>query len=530
MDLKEFKKLIASYISESFSVGRGKRASTIKFLKDIKDFKRVNVYFDIECEEPKILQEVQYYNLNESQLISYFSYRTSVRKKQIPTNNYAAFLQIYLAEILSSLYSDEYANNLKLIKYLQSISPKTLKFTNLLRAAYESLYLQHYDVLKDSNYIDDIDIPLFIKKEIVYENGEWSSPVCFVIFNIFNLDTFSKYNKNTKYIFEKCFSYIYYRLKAERFTFNTNDYKEVSFDRFFENTISETSYTPYDNLNTYSRLDINIVLIDNIYRKIDYFIQGVHKSVQVHFRDEFRSSIRDFAQSLLDIIVSQCGGTKLPQYEIDSEYISYKLKSRLQERIRVQSKLNELFSAWLKDNIYLKRAFYLPYEQFIEAEYNDELDDIGFSFNSDEIDKIRVASSNIQDKLIVEEADDCFDDLASFKEIEEEEREKDYCQLDSLLSSTDKNEDSSLVDDSSNSPFKSLYNKLSECERVVTTYLLNGEADKARTYAEENNEMLTLLIDSINTKSDEIIEDVIIENDEIIEDYREDLLVVFNKG
>ncbi|MBK5201835.1 MAG: hypothetical protein JJE21_09970 [Spirochaetaceae bacterium] len=545
MDLKEFRKIIASYIVESNLVVRDRHSSVIKFLKDAKEYKRVNVYFELECVEPTILKDVQYYHLEENQLINYFSYRTAIRKKQVPKNNYVTFLQIYLTEILSSLYSSEYKDTLKLIKYLEKISPKTLKFTNLLQTAYEVIYFQHYEELKDIKYFKEIDIPIFVNKEIVYKNGEWTSPVCFVIFNIFNLDSYSKYNNNTKYIFEKCFEYVYYKLKDEQFKFNTSDYLNVEFDRFFENTIYETSFTPYDNLISYSTLDVNIVLIDNIYKKIDYFIKGVHKTIQVHFRDEFKSYIKQFAIILLDSINHQCGGNKLPLFFYGNTYISFDLKSKITEKLRVQTRVDDLVVSWLKDNSYARKGFYLPYEHFIGLENNEEpLEDSGFSFNSDEIDKIRQASSNIQDKLIVEESDDCFDDLAICKEIEEEERDDDnsYEELESIIKDVNStisnnsvveqlNIDANIVENSIDTdPFKELFDLLSENERIITALILNDRVEEAQLYAIEKGEMLSLIVDSINTKSDDILGDIIIINNEAVDDYRSELFKLFNSN
>lgn len=545
MDLKEFRVIIASYIIESNSVIRNREASMKKFFNDAKEYKKVNVYFELDCIEPKLQKEVQYYHFDCDQLISYFSYRTSIRKKQVPKNNYAAFLQLYLIEILSGLYSNEYEDVLRILNYLENNTPNKNQFLNLLKAAYEILYLQYYKLLENSNYIENLNISILENKEIVYKNGEWVSPVCFVLFNIFNLDSFSKYNNNSKFIFSKCFEYIYYKLKEERFVFNTNDYLNIEFERFFENIIHETNYTPYENLITFSKRDINIALIDNKKKKIDYFIDGVHKNIDVHFRYEFNSYIKQFAIILFDSIYNQCGGVKLPVYS-NTKYDSYNLKVKNIEINRIQKKLNELVASWIVDNNYARKGFNLPYKEFISF-YNtkdDIIENVVPFFNMDEIDKVRIESRNIQEKLIVEEIDFNVNELVCCSETEEKD-----CVLDNLYDEIAPiliNEESTIINNSdvcdiendtliedgnSNlSIFKQLFNQLTQSEQVILEFYLNDRIDEASQYLMQSGEMLSIVVDSINTKSDEIIEDIIIESNEIVEDYKDELLNLYNQN
>ncbi len=495
---------------------RGKQLST--FLYDAKFLKSIENTQETSCSSPSFkANAIQYYFLEANELINYFSFRTILKKGKVPKNNYHNFLALYAMEIINDLYGDTYGEKYKILEELVKLYPKGVKYRNIIMEAFEILYFQNMDALDFDKYCTDSPIKIFkgvsfISDIKIYEAccvHEGHIPPLDVILKLIDFDKYMDIGDAELYLLQQSFSYLMVQLDMdENFKFCGN--RLIA--RILECRIKDIYDFPYIKLRAIFPLTCNTTYT----RKngdVELIRFGVH-SVYKDFYDDYDvEDLQKFFKLLIKTLGHHCGGEPLMDLNNDSlinHYISF--YQHPEKDPVLQKTLSNAVAMWVEDNPYAFNGFKYTKE---ELECRKQRDN--FKLDISDVKKVRVQSSNIQDRLIVEE------------------NESSIIKSNKVLDSPTPKaiEDVKLT----SNEFEQLILKLQPWENKILsllTYNHDIEAfaeiaiEAAAKMAIAHGTMLSIVEDYINTLSNELIGDVIIIDDGVAY-YEDEVKKALNK-
>lgn len=500
------------------------------FLEDGK------ILFDLECEEdltavnPRLKRGCfQYYLLEDEELIAYIGFRTKLRHNKMPKNPQASFLTIYLMEILNDFYTFSYQSKINLVKNLNLMFNKGAKYKKLLKEAYEHLYFQCPTNLTITEFKNKYDIDEIFND--FYESiNDFDKYNYILAHSIKGLEL----NKIDEYLIKNCFKDILEKMSEQDINLPINEFVcsvkedlEIHYENKFSSTINKLYclYPIYKNKNLYNEKG-NLLRVSNGTMK--YYGPPV-------FHFNAYSKILEFIKNSFRQLLN--GPTlKTPQKVTFSS--SYFLRNKYSYSDREKEIFN-LVKSWIEDNPYCKNAYSSTISKLDMLKSQKE-----FSINGEEIDKIRLNSAKIQEKLIIEDEiplevdsssvkknfdllDDPKDYFKSLKKSKLNSDEnlnlKDSSVKKDIISMTNLNEDNTQDIDNE---YSLVVKSLDSLEYKVLKNILEGDIDEANEIASNEKIMLSLVIDNINSKASEITQDIIIEDMNIVEDYKDQLIKV----
>lgn len=491
------------------------------FLTDALSLK--DIIFDEEtpCDNPRFASgAVEYYSLDLIQLENYFSYRTLVKRGELPTNNHPNFLVIYLMEIVNGIYGNSYEDKRKKLNSVATLYKKGAKYRSLIQEAYEILYLQNINLLNKEDYFSGVNFPVF-KDTSLTDNETGSSNIALDdIFKVVKIEKFTAINAKDKFILRDCFESLYKNLNDDD-DFEIGPYKTLEDLFSFDYKISFD--TPLNKLKAYYPITTNI-RYSNKKGHQEVILNGIHVTKKVYYDDFKLFQINKYLTLVINSIQHICGGIPLPrQHKKKRNSYSYFSKSE-SDLPDIQSSIDDCVSVWVEENPYARKGYLLSLENMKNLKQQGS-----FKLDISDVSKVRKQSSDIQNKLIIDDGDSCpivIPEKPSNPFVEHSSHEKvdarsSFKKLHDVKLQPTSQSNNSFDDDNE---FVSLVKYLSSWEREVLKLLCNEEVDAAEDIASNKGTMLSLVIDKINTKSNLLIEDVIIIDNEIVEDYKEELI------
>lgn len=515
-----------------FIANRGKQLGT--FLEDGKVLLTLEGKEDLGAKNPRVKRGcLQYYYLEKQDLIAYIGFRTTLRKNKIPKNPQVIFLSLYLMEIINDFYSSSFEEKMKLVKSVDKLFLKGAKFKKIIREAYEVLFLQclePYSVneFKERYKIKDVfvdyseDENIFDRKKFVFNRSvkklSLSSIDLFLLKSSFNKVLQEAIDAN-------------YVATLSVMTEPIEELIEIRYSKFSSFAINKL-YAKYP-------IQVNKKLYDK-----DGGIIIVSKGRLVVLKNpEFsETSFSDFLKLVKNNFRRILNNEEI--VEDDNTYYYY--KPNLEKKKEEEFKIQKIVQAWIDANPYCEKA----YEQSVDyLEHLKQRKD--FKLNLNEVEKVRKKSAKIQEKLIIEDEETSKEDkiktLGGNKEETKDSSQTSYFENLKRLKTQRKTKVKDFAQSGNKNIFKDknthasgegltntqnkyveMVNSFTEVEYLVFVQLVFGTTEQANKVAKSNNVMLSLLIDNINLKASEHIDDIIIEEFSIIEDYKEDLIKSFS--
>lgn len=482
------------------------------FIADAISLKDVEYDKQTPCENPRFTtNSVQYYALSQDQLINYFAYRTLIRKGIIPEQNHVNFLVLYLMEILNGIYGLSFKEKFVELNKILALYPKGAKYRSIIQEGYEILYLQNLNSLNKEDYFNKVPLNLFENTSLEINNKKSSQSLTLEeILKVVKLDKFTTFSEKDKFLLRECFDFVYENLNNDS-EFEVGAYKSI--EDLFKFDFKESFDVPYNKLKATYPITTNIKISDkngNLYE----IKAGIHSKKKVFYGDYKLSQITVFLTYLINAIQHQCGNIPLPRKPKNRRPVySYFTVTSEAKEIDEQSIIDKVVGLWVEENQYAKNGLFLTLDELKRRKERGL-----FSLDIGNVKEVRKKSSEIQDKLIIEDEEAINSkDLRSLFVEKSGKDDNPVNYFEGLKKATNsKSSDNNLVN---------LLNHLAEWERQILSYLCNDEVDKASEVAEYKGSMLSLVIDRINMLSEEYIEDILILDNEIIEDYKEDLII-----
>lgn len=498
-----------SYKSQlnKFLINKDKQLGT--FIIDAKLLFKLEGEEDLEITNPRLKNRcVQYYYLTKKELIAYIGFRTKLRKNMLPQNPQISFFIIYIMEIINDLYTSKIYEKINLIKQSEQLFKKNKKFQKVIIEAYEFLYLQN----DESFTIDNFKYIYNIKN--IFEGYSESENIIDLNDKILNEALLRiNVNETDKYLIQTSFDYILDSALINNF------YLFINGDKVYLNEALSPIYNKYTEtihrLYTYLPLDKEISLYkeDGKYLELkNGILKNYNKPIyRVDYFSSFLETLREKFRELLQ-----------PNYKKNDitfrEFNSYFSRNKFSDD-EADILIKTIIESWIKENPFCLEA----YDKNIEL-LKYEAGKKAFSINYDEVNKVRKKSVEIQNKIIIEderESEDIeindnpksyFEKLKQNKEIQIAE----YKEIETV-------DNEYIIEKNS---YSRLINNLSVEEYEILKLIIDDDIHQANKVAEEYGCMLSLIIEKINIKSVEEIEDIIIDNEKIIEDYRENVIEV----
>lgn len=476
-----------------------------KFILDAKLLANLTAEEDLSIKNPRLRNKCpQYHYLEEKDLIAYIGYRTKVRNNEVPLNPQFSFLVIYLMEIINDLYTSDINEKIQLIKNAESLTKLTKRFRELFKEAYEILFMQNPNEMTLDNFRKNYNVPIifedysfnnniFNKYKFIYENS------------ISEIDI----NEIDKFLIEQSFEEIIKESIERNMTFSF-----YGTDRVLEQALELThdkSQASINKIYAYFPLYKNYVFFNDKGEMLILKHGILEKKIKPNYnrytiglffkllRDAFRSLLIEDSQNQIN--------------KISDSYFSRKTNIDYPE---VREMMKDIVLKWINKNGYCKKAYRKTIKQ-LEYEKNK----ISFNIDLEDINSVRTDSAKIQNKIIIEEdikaqniEDEIEDPKSYFNKIKEAKREKNEYK----------------EEDISNNIYVDFLKSLEADEKIIFNFLLQGLIEEAEIVASNAGMMLSLVIEKINIKAVEYLEDIVIENNEIIDDYREEFLIYKNKG
>lgn len=538
MNKKEINNLVKSYLrrNEQFennhNIGMARsRESMIKkyvanrnrqlgtFITDALSLK--DIIFDKEtpCDNPRFSSgAVEYYVLEINQLENYFSFRTLVKRGEEPTNNHPNFLVLYLMEIVNGIYGIDYKSKRVKLDSLLNLYKKGAKYRNLIQEAYEILFLQNLNSLNKDDYIKEVNLPLF--KDVTFKSSQLNSIIIPKedIFKMVKFESYTAVNAKDSFILNDCFEYVYQNLlEDENFSMSSYD----SIEEIFAFDYKTTYDTPINKLKAYFPITTNIEFVNK--KGIEEIIlDGIHVTCKPYYNDGKLYRINKILVYMINSIQHHCGDFPLPkQPKVDKSSYSY-FASQYRNSPDVQEMIDKIIEKWVKENSYAKKGYFKSLEIMKALKERGD-----FKLDISDVNKVRKQSSEIQEKLIIDDGETPSIDIPKKSLnpfVEHSSHEDDSSEYFNKLKGAKikpENKASQSLDDNE---FTILIKALSKWEKSLLRALCDNNIELADDIASKNNEMLSLVVDRINTISNDTIEDVVIIDNEIVEDYLEELL------
>lgn len=439
----------------------------------------------IDVKAPSINEKrvPQYFRLNKEQLLSYLGFRTSLRHNICPKVQFTQFYIIYITEILNGLYSKDLDEIFYLLVNLNTLAKNSKKMNSIFKSAFEALYLKGHEHF-------DLEIYKSSCKFKLFENSDISDELNFdYYFQVISTKSKFSIKPALKYIISKGFDYIVTNL--EKKDYRIGGFKDVPISTVLNPVEADYYLDKWDYFfcSFFSRNDFYFSLSPSksIYSKNGLLFEKVKEF------DEFQKrGIYTFLKELVECFNTCCMGDSTKNRTDTGSRNTY-FERYYQEKEKYKNIMNDEINSFLDEYPYYKHANKMSLEQLISYEKASN-----FTVNIDKAKKIKKQSVDIQDKLII---DDDEEDLIQVQEIKKNE-----------------------VPNNDN-PFIAFAESLSENEKKIVKVIME-EKENIPLYCRNNKLNYLIIIDSINEKANEHIQDIIIEDDKIIEDYLMDLRTV----
>jgi hypothetical protein len=489
------------------------------FITDALSLK--DIIFDEEspCENPRFSSgAVEYYALDLIQLVNYFSYRTLVKRGDLPTNNHPNFLVLYLMEIVNGIHGNKYEEKRRKLDSLSSLYVKGAKYKSLMQEAYEILYFQNINALNLQDYISSVNLPLFKDTSLTNEPNRTDDIPLDDIFKIVKIEKTVAVNAKDRFILMDCFGYLYKELDKEE-DFEIGPYKTVEELFAFDYKISYD--TPLNKLKAYYPITTNIKY-SNKQGNQEVISDGIHMTRKVYYDDSKLFRINKYLTYVINAIQHNCGGIPLPRQAKEKRSIYSYFTTSESYLPDVQTMVDKCVEKWLEDNSYAKKGYLKSLEILKDLKERGD-----FKLDISDVSKVRKQSSEIQEKLIIDEKEASpivIPKKPSNPFVEKSKHNDDdpIAYFNNLKEGKRKSDNTPTIEESNE--FTQLIKQLTKWEREILKCLCNGEVDNAEDIAFNKGEMLSLVVDRINSKSNETLEDIIVIDNEIVEDYKDELI------
>ncbi|NCD06893.1 MAG: hypothetical protein EOL97_12300 [Spirochaetia bacterium] len=484
------------------------------FLEDGKILLNLEAEEDLSCENIKVKSGCfQYYYLEKQQLLAYIGFRTKLRKSELPKNPQLIFLNIYLMEVVNDFYSFSFSQKISKIKEIEKIFSSFKKFNKIFNEAFQVLYFQCVPSLTIIEYEKIFNIDNLFK-DFSEEKSVFNKYDYFLEKTRNNI----LLNKIDDYLISQSFEYILKKALEKDFKIYIND-KELSLSK----QINSEDFQKYSkainriyslypittNKILYSKDGKQIIVQNGILRYSNKFI----------FDQEIIIKIIEFSRNSFRKLLK---GSYEENKEDEKLLNSYFLRNRYSLNNK-EFIIFDIVKDWVEKNEYCKDAYQksLDYILFNKAK-------LEFNIDSKEIASIREKSAKIQDKLIIE--DEIISDSQNRNKFEKKinVNNNEFNYFEKL-----RNKEKTVIiepkEKSSDNIFDKFIKTLSKEEEQILKYFIDNNYEKAVSVSKKENIMLSLLLDQINLKATEIIEDILIDEDHIIEDYKEAIIKSFKK-
>jgi len=515
---KSRESLIKKYIAN-----RNRQLGT--FITDALSLKDVICEEETTCENPRFGSgAVEYYALDAVQLANYFAYRTLIKRGDIPKNNHPSFLVLYLMEIVNGIYGNGYEDKRKKLNSILTLYPKGAKYRSLIQEAYEILYLQNMTSLNFEDYKNSVKLPIFKDSKFDFQEDKVSRIPIDDIFKLIKIEKIAACTTKDKFLLRECFEFVYDELN-EKEGFEIGYYKTL--DELFSFNYKLSLDTPLTKLKAYYPVTCNVTYT-NKKGDLETFVDGIHCTKKLYYDDIKTYRINKYILFIVNAIQHQCGGIPLPRYSKKAAYVASYFSSPEKLDVDLQRMADEAVGKWVRQNLYARKGYMLSLEALIGLKEQSD-----FKLDISDVSSVRKQSSEIQDKLIIDEGDvdpiiipkqkanpfverRSDDSSTYFKNVSRGTSSPEFCKVKNK--STEKNDDE----------FKNIIDQLEHWECKVLRLLNDGKIDEAEDYADSKGDMLSLVVDRINTLSDEELGDVIIIDNEIVDDYKDEILRTLN--
>ena len=417
---------------------------------------------DYDINVPYKTGQPNFTDMNTYQLRSYFSFRTLIRKN-IYQKTQSTYIYLYLCEII----------NLIGVTTPNEGIEKLLEFWNNYRSLEPSLDEIMEKFIKDFYIVHNIQIPYTeivkefpIKKEII--NNELIT---------------GNYNQNIE-VFDNLSSYhiLQSKLMEHKYAFVT----EMVLPKVFENL------DIYFNKNGYN---FNEILFGR-FKKVNYIpfekaiFYNQNKSAEYQIKtDETYEKINDF-YTKEELIPSE-NTKKLMGYILKNVDISLRDALKINNTLKVNNDINikdqNLYNFITTDIPKLIDAtikkYLIEHKQEINHKLNEQLKE-NIKIDESQFNNIRESSNRVQEKLIVEE----------YEQIKEEIKE-------------------TTIEKTSDNIYQNFINNLTEQEfEFMKLIMTNKTKNDLIEYSKSVNILFEIMIENINSKALETIEDNIMED------------------
>ncbi len=484
------------------------------FLEDGKILLNLEAEEDLSCENIKVKSGCfQYYYLEKQQLLAYIGFRTKLRKSELPKNPQLIFLNIYLMEVVNDFYSFSFSQKISKIKEIEKIFSSFKKFNKIFNEAFQVLYFQCVPLLTIVEYEKIFNIDNLFK-DFSEEKSVFNKYDYFLEKTRNNI----LLNKIDDYLINQSIEYILKKALEKDFKIYINDKelslsKQINSEGFqkYSKAINKiySLYPITTNKTLYSKDGKQIIVQNGILRYSNKFI----------FDQEIIIKIIEFSRnSFRKLLKGSYEENKEDEKLLNSYFLRNRYSLNNKELI-----IFDIVKDWVEKNEYCKDAYQksLDYILFNKAK-------LEFNIDSKEISSIREKSAKIQDKLIIE--DEIISDSQNRNKFEKKinVNNNEFNYFEKL-----RNKEKTVIiepkEKSSDNIFDKFIKTLSKEEAQILKYFIDNNYEKAVSVSKKENIMLSLLLDQINLKATEIIEDILIDEDHIIEDYKEAIIKSFKK-
>jgi hypothetical protein len=495
------------------------------FITDALSLKDVICDEETTCENPRFgAGAVEYYALDAVQLANYFAYRTLIKRGDVPKNNHASFLVLYLMEIVNGIYGNSYEDKRKKLNSVLSLYPKGAKYRSLIQEAYEILYLQNMNNLNLEDYKDSVNLPIFKDAKFDFPEKKVNRIPIHYIFSKIKIEKITACTTKDKFLLRECFEFVYEELN-EKEGFEIGYYKTL--DELFCFNYKISLDTPLTKLKAYYPVTCNVTFT-NKKGDLETFVSGIHCTKKLYYDDIKTYRINKYIAFIINAIQHQCGGIPLPHYSKKAAYVASYFSSPEKLDVDLQRMADEAVGKWVRQNLYARKGYMMSLEALKSLKEQSN-----FKLDISDVSSVRKQSSEIQDKLIIEDGDVdpiIIPDKKSNPFVEKRADDsssyfKNMKKADFISTPYTEKSDS---EEKEVNEFKSIVESMSNWERKILRLLCDGKIAEAEDFADSKGDMLSLVVDRINTISDESLGDVIIIDNEIVEDYKDELIKTLN--
>ena len=468
---------------------------------------------------------------------TYFSWRTKIRKGEFQHIQWD-YEQIYINELLNKIgCKDEIDAIEKLIEFWKGYRKYESKVDSRMS-----------QIIKEFYIINDIKIPYteIVKKfpegvdTLSKDLREVNKGIYTDKFNFFNKISAYKIARSKLlgteygYVLNGCIEKVFGRIHQE---FIKND---LFFpDLLMHKNITEYWWKPLRDYNIYQKNEKDKTIIiegtekyeckDGVWSRTTYSSHLTYRNTIGYMLKTMEHYIREYLayhmiklpekeEMLKDIKIDYC-----PIEKRNKIYSIYKLN--LQEWIKTET------IAFLEDHQIPKNAFKKSKEEPKEIDKEEKIEVV---FHQDQFAKIREQSEEIQKALIIDEENEEENEetIVNKQNINEEHKihiNEVYRLINQQESANTRKED---LEKTEENVFKIFTSQLNQKEKEIVKAILDKKdvENRITQIAQEENEMLEVMISNINDKSLDTIGDTIIESDmtSIYEEYENEIKQLLN--